>query len=255
MILVLAGTVDGRKMSGLIRKRGWPVITSVVSEYGAQLLYADGLEHVKTGALTMEQLLQVLKDHKIDILIDATHPYAQSISATAMEAAAALSVEYIRLERGGGWIPSDNLVHNVGCLEEIKEYLSPDQKVFSTLGSKNLATLAFLVREAGAELIVRVLPRSEVIKQCEMLGLSPEQIIAIKGPFSREMNRCLFSDYQADLLLTKDSGSEGGFEAKLTAALELNIPVLIWSRPSVEYPLVFNSPEEIIEHIAIHWKP
>ena len=71
----------------------------------------------------------------------------------------------------------------------------------------------------------------------------------MKGPFSREMNREQFLHYRADAVLSKESGSIGGLDTKIEAAVDLGIPILIWLRPMISYPLCVESAHEVLKVI------
>jgi precorrin-6A/cobalt-precorrin-6A reductase len=92
-----------------------------------------------------------------------------------------------------------------------------------------------------------------VVRECEELGLTPESIVAVKGPFSKELNQRLFEHYGAQLILTKESGAVGGLGAKLEAAREMGIPIAVWNRPRVNYSRVFGSPEDVLQYLKEEW--
>ena len=98
-------------------------------------------------------------------------------------------------------------------------------------------------------LIVRVLPTSEVIISCENLGLNADNIIAMKGPFSESINEEMYRHYNIDIVITKESGKSGGFLEKVNACKSLNIPVVIIAREKLKYPYVVNEIEEIEEKL------
>ena len=81
--------------------------------------------------------------------------------------------------------------------------------IFIGTGSKNLDKYIELIK--GKKLIARVLPTSDVLKSCEELGLNADNIIAMKGPFTEEINIATYRQYDIDLLITKESGVAGGF--------------------------------------------
>ena len=60
----------------------------------------------------------------------------------------------------------------------------------------------------------------------------------MQGPFGVEMNRAMLVHYRAEVLVSKESGGLGGTDAKLTAALELGVPVVLVQRPQIPYPRV-----------------
>jgi precorrin-6A/cobalt-precorrin-6A reductase len=251
MIIVLAGTVEGRKMVSLLNREAWPNTACVVSRYGAELLDQEGSPRVNQGCLDKTGLARLVTDLGGSLLVDATHPFASQVSTMAMEVAAKCKIDYVRLERASLAIPDDPLIKKVESLAQIQEFLLPQQIVFSTLGSKHLPLIAPLVRRAGGRLVARVLPQSGVLRDCEGWGLDPDNIVAMKGPFSKELNQQLFAHYGAQLILTKESGAAGGLGAKLAAAREMGIPIVVWARPPMKYLRVFGSPEAVLQYIKV----
>ena len=79
MILVLAGTQDGREIAAGLREAGYEVIASVVSEYGRELVAQSGVP-VQAAAMNEQELQQFVIQHGIRLMIDATHPYADAVS-------------------------------------------------------------------------------------------------------------------------------------------------------------------------------
>ncbi len=249
MILVLAGTTEGRNAVTVLRQNGFSVAASVVSAYGSALLEDIGVDQVIQTRWNADTLGDILIEKKISLVVDATHPYAENISKLAMAVTEEKAIPYLRFERSSLELAVHDLIHVVRELEEIASLLAPGQRVFSALGSKSLPVLLPMVKQAGAELTVRVLPSSEVLVECERLHLRPEQIIAMKGPFTKNMNKQMFIQYRTELLLTKESGGTGGTDEKIDAALELGIPVVVIGRPSISYPAVVSSTDEMLQYI------
>ncbi|HWP95273.1 MAG TPA: precorrin-6A reductase [Syntrophomonadaceae bacterium] len=249
MIIVLAGTQEGREIAALLQEAGYLLLASVTSEMGEQILRRQGIRNIRQGKLSREGLIQLIQEGQATMLVDATHPFAQVISLQAMEAAAQMGIPYVRLERAPYILPEDPLIITIARLEELRPLISPGTKVFATLGIKSLEVLAPLVREEKANLVARVLPHSTALKVCEDLGLSPEQIVALKGPYSRELNRVLFREYRVGLVVTKESGEAGGLDAKIQAALDLELPIVVWRRPVMRYPVAFQTTTELLKYI------
>ncbi|WP_003541421.1 precorrin-6A reductase [Desulfotomaculum nigrificans] len=248
MILVLAGTVEGRQTAALLQEHGFRVTASVVSPYGAELLSRQGVSCVRTGPLD-ELSLQALLQQGVSLLVDATHPFATAISQLAMQVARRLGVPYLRLERPAAELPPHPLVHPVESLQQgIDRSLALGRVWFSTLGSKHLPTLVVAARRSGVKLVARVLPDLNVIKACLNLGLNPADIVALQGPCSEDLNLALYRQYRAQVVLTKDSGGTGGVPEKVAAAVKAGIPIVVWQRPRLSYPLVLNSPEQVLEY-------
>ena len=93
MILVLAGTQDGRELVQELIKAKYPVIASVVSEYGRKLI-ADKQLQVNDKPLDLAELEQFIIDKKINILVDASHPYAVNVTKNAIFVCKKMNIPY-----------------------------------------------------------------------------------------------------------------------------------------------------------------
>lgn len=246
MILVLAGTQDGREIVEYLLQKNYPVMASVVSDYGKALL-SDSPIKVSHRPLPENELKSLLKENKVDTIIDATHPYAINISTIAMRIAAELSLKYIRYERQVLPLPDyEKLFIVKNYHEAARKAAALGKNVFLTTGSRNLKAFSSADSLKQHNLIARVLPDAAVIQECISLGISPKQIIAMQGPFSHELNKELYKKYQTDVIVTKNSGFVGGTDTKLTAAIELGLPVVMIDRPIIKYPVTVMHYEEII---------
>ena len=243
MIFTAAGTQDGREIVRCLCAAGYDVAASVVSSYGQQLLAEQrgkGGGHllINDTPLDEEGLRFFFKEHGIRAFVDATHPYAVNVSRNAMTACAAEGIPYIRFERDLTDISYEH-VHLVHSYEEAAE----------TAGSRNLERFVRAEPLADSTLIARVLPTADVIALCEGLGLTPAQIIAMQGPFSRELNRAMYEKYKADVIVTKNSGTIGGTDAKFQAAEDLGLPVIVIDRPVLDYPHLAHTFEEVKQFV------
>ncbi len=122
-------------------------------------------------------------------------------------------------------------VTRVASVKAAVDYLSGTAgPIFVTTGSKELKEFQRL--EGYRERVyARVLPDSRVLRQCEEMGFSGKQIVAMQGPFSVEMNLAMMRSVGAAFLVTKESGAAGGFPEKLAAAKRLGIEAVIIGRP------------------------
>lgn len=237
MIWVIAGTLDGRRLAVSIQERtGKPVFVSVVSAYGAKLAEHEGIE-VYTGRLDKDAMVHIIREKNIDLIVDASHPYAEVVTNTAIEAARESKIDYIRFERQEVHLPSyDKLYHTTNEKEaaQLAGTLasSLSKKVYLTTGSKTLPIFAQSESLKGIEVWTRVLPTATVIKECEELGFTPKYIVAMQGPFSYNMNKTMFEDTAADVVVMKNSGLVGGSDTKLQAAIDLGLHIIVIDRPS-----------------------
>ncbi|SFT82954.1 precorrin-6A/cobalt-precorrin-6A reductase [Selenomonas sp. GACV-9] len=255
MIFVAAGTQDGRELSKYLLEHGYDVAASVVSHYGEQLL-ADCRGRsliINDKPLDKEGLESYLTGHRIRLLVDASHPYAVNVSANAMEACQALGIPYVRYERDLTAVHYDQVTVVHSYEEAAAAAARLGKRIFLTTGSRNLAKFTTAEELQDRELVARVLPTAEVISLCESLGLTPGQIVAMQGPFSKQLNKELFQKYQADVIVTKNSGTIGGTDTKFAAAEELDLPVVVIDRPVMAYGNVGRTYEDILRFVEEHY--
>ncbi|MFE2987688.1 cobalt-precorrin-6A reductase [Streptomyces sp. NPDC059262] len=223
-VLILGGTTEARRLAQALTAGhpGWRVTSSLAGRVARPLL-PEG--QVRTGGFGgADGLARALRELQVDALIDATHPFAGTISFHAAQAAAMAHVPLLALRRPG-WVPAaDDDWHHVNSLEEAATALpSLGTRAFLTVGRLGLPPFAsiddvhFLIRSVDAP-EPPLPPHSEVL-----LG---------RGPFTPDGERELLRTHRIDVLVTKDSGGEAT-APKLVAAREARIPVLVVRRPQV----------------------
>lgn len=249
MILVLAGTQDGREIAAGLREAGYEVIASVVSEYGRELVAQSGVP-VQAAAMDEHELQQFVVRSGIRLMIDATHPYAVNVSRNARQVAANLHIPCLRYERPDSALPIyAKLVLAPDMQRAAEMAVGLGKTVFLTTGSHSLPLFRAAAAGRDCRLIARVLPQPEVIADCIANGFSPADIIAAQGPFSQELNRELFRAYGADVMVTKNSGAIGGTDAKIAAAIELGLMIVVVQRPAALQQQVFESLPALLEYL------
>ena len=259
-IFLFAGTSEGRKIAEYLAERKIHTDVFVVSGYGADLLPKSPDLMIHVGRLDQKGILAKIRELAPDLVADATHPYAAEATENICLAAKQAGVRYIRVERGLEELNAETKDPD----RENKEFLGTDcilvpdaasaaeylktqtGAIFLTTGSKELAAFAG-VPELKDRIFVRVLPTSKVIAECEALGYKPSRIIAMQGPFSREMNVAMMHAFDIKYLTTKDSGDIGGVAEKISAAAECGVKVLCVDRPNLAYPEVCRTPEELVK--------
>lgn len=245
MILVLGGTSDSLEICDRInRYKDLSYTLSVTTSYGEDLARKHA-KNVITGKLAKEDMIKFIQDNKINKIIDATHPYAIEVSKNAINCATELNIDYLRYERKSliEEISYENKYIVSSIEEACKIAREKGQNIFIGTGSKNLPQIVDLIPDRN--LVVRVLPTSDVISSCENLGLNADNIIAMKGPFSQSINEEFYKHYNIDIVVTKESGIAGGFLEKVNACETLQIPVVIITRETLNYPLVVNDIDEL----------
>lgn len=253
MILFLAGTSDARELAVLLKEKGYDLLGTVVTESGANSLREAGIA-VHQGRLNREQLAILAKKYQARVIVDASHPFAEEASRNAMAAARLLNIPYLRYERPEEREYSHPLLRKVKDYEEAAEMASHHQGVVMlTTGSKTLEIFTKkLLGKPGLTLIARMLPRVDNMEKCEKLGIEQKHIIAMQGPFSKELNAAMYRQYGVTLVISKESGKQGSVDEKVQAAIDLGIPVLLIQRPTIAYKEIYRDFHGIVQAVAKH---
>jgi len=251
MILLLGGTGDSVKLAQRLFKFTHQIILSTATDYGENLARQSFKGLVISGQMDYEALKQFCQMHSILHIVDATHPYAQIISENAMKVCTDIQISYFRYERPSSRetrIDNGNVIYCKDYETAGKIVDSVEGNVLITTGSRQIEKLVEEVKDIK-RLYARVLPKSEHLIKLENLHFLPDQIIAMKGPFSLEMNKLMLAQINAKYVITKESGVQGNTDEKLQAAEELEIQVIIIKRPEIEYPIVCSTMDEIVNLI------
>jgi precorrin-6A/cobalt-precorrin-6A reductase len=222
-VLILGGTTEARRLAtDLAARPGVRVTTSLagrVTRPGA----LDG--EVRVGGFGgAVGLADWLRTHHVDALVDATHPFAESITANAVHAARATGIPTVVLRRPG-WHPAPgDRWHDVPSLTAAADALpSLGRRVLLTTGRLGLAAFAHLT---DLHFVVRSVEPPDP-------PLPPDtRVLIARGPFGLADERDVLRTHRIEVLVTKDSGGEAT-APKLTAARELGLPVIVVRRPEL----------------------
>ncbi|EKS4345322.1 cobalt-precorrin-6A reductase [Clostridium sporogenes] len=251
MIALILGTSEGREILSLLNKFTDNILISTATAYGGEILKNYKYKKLNTKRLNKEELSNMLKENQVNILIDASHPYALEVTKNAREVSKDLNIEYLRYERPSS---AEEFKENkkVVFLEDYKDLNEALKNIkgniLNTSGSRNMNKILDLKLEN--RIIHRVLPSVKVLEDCFNLGVKVEDLMAIKGPISKELNKAFIKDYDAKALILKDSGPQGGTKEKILACLECNIYALVIRRKKINYEREFNNIEDLVEYIS-----
>lgn len=224
-ILIFAGTTEGRELAEFCVDNGIAADVSTATAYGASLL-PEGIG-LLSGRLDAEEICILLRARHYAVVIDATHPYAKDATANIRAACLQTGIPYRRLLRR----PLPVTGESVDSLDEMIGLLNrSDDTILSTLGSKSIAELTKVQRFCD-RIWLRLLPSDSVSAECVRLGFDPAKLIFEKGPFSTEQNLEHIRLSGAKILLTKESGSIGGYPKKEKAAKIKKIRMITLRRP------------------------
>jgi precorrin-6A/cobalt-precorrin-6A reductase len=221
----------------------------VFSEYGRELITQPNVL-IQAGPLDTDGLAGLIASNDIKLVVDASHPYAVNVSQNAMQACRHTMVHYLRYERLATILPAYEKLHVVHDYTAAAEVAAPLGKViFLTTGSRHLKVFKAMVCLQQHRLIARILPEPSVLTECLSLGFTPQDIVALQGPFSHALNMALFTEYGAEVIITKNSGQVGGSDTKITAAMALNLPLVVIDRPTIAYCQLVDTVAGVIQFV------
>jgi precorrin-6A/cobalt-precorrin-6A reductase len=217
-VLVLGGTGEARRLAAALLAAGVPVLSSLAGRVAEPVL-PEG--EVRIGGFGgVDGLAAWLSEHRPRAVVDATHPFAARITGSAARAAAETGTPLLRLQRPG-WVPGPgDSWRFVDSLAAAAEAVAGYRSVFVTTGRQGVAAFAAL---PGRVLVRAVDPPDSPLPAGATLLLA-------RGPFSLADEEALMREHQVDVVVTKDSGG-ALTEAKLTAARQLGLPVVLVRRP------------------------
>lgn len=230
-ILVFAGTYEGRKVCEYLNDNNIKAVVCVATDYGKDIIsYMQNIE-IFSKRLNKEEMTDLISKNDFHMVIDATHPYAKEVTENIKASCAITKKRYFRLYRKEDTFLDCINVKNTD--EAVKILQKTEGKVLLTTGSKELEKFC-KIDDFNNRLVARVLPSIEVIEHCYKLGLSGKNIIAMQGPFSKEMNSSTLKQYGCKYLVTKNTGDFGGLKEKVKASHELGVKVICIHRPTKE---------------------
>lgn len=226
-LCVFAGTADGRQLVERLAGQA-EILACAATEYGGELLEEIPGVEVSAQRLDENQMEELFRQRQFDCVIDATHPYAPIVTENIRSACEKTDTSYLRLLRDGG-LPE-------GCLfadstaQAVEMLKTLPGNILLTTGSKELAAYAALP-DYAQRVYARVLPVEASVTACRETGLPAAHIYAVQGPFPEELNVAMLHACNAQILVTKQTGSKGGFFEKVSAAQKAGVTLLVIGRP------------------------
>ena len=225
-LCVFAGTTEGRRLARELCGI-YDLTVCVATRYGRELL--DGIDGITvlTGRMTESQMEALVRENGFSRVVDATHPYAVEATENIHTACERTNTPLLRISRRTENVPGAVCVDSAGSA---REYLAGQYgNILLTTGAKELGDFAGLDM---SRVWARVLPAEPSLKACEAVGIAASHIIAMQGPFSRELNEATLRQIGARWLVTKATGAAGGFDEKIAAAHAAGATPVIIGCPS-----------------------
>jgi precorrin-6A/cobalt-precorrin-6A reductase len=229
-ILILGGTTEARLLGQQLAIRGDRAVTlSLAGRTASPLAQAVPVRSGGFGGTA--GLIQYLRDNKIHALIDATHPYAATMSAHAQSAAAQTHTPLLSLCRPPWRAIAGDQWTDVHDAQEAARALGVEpRRVFLAVGRQEIASFAAAPQH-------RYLIRS-VDPVDPPLEVAHARYILERGPFSEDRERELLREHEIDIIVAKNSGGVATY-GKITAARALGLPVILLRRPpALDVPTV-----------------
>ncbi len=223
-VLILGGTGNAKELAA--KATAIPGVDVITSLAGRTRQPTISSEQTRIGGFGgTAGLKDYLQAEQIDLLIDATHPFAAQISFNAAAAAVEAGVPHLMLIRpaweavaGDRWIEVESNAAAAAVLSGLA------QRIFLTIGRQELATFAHL---QDLWFLMRMIdpPQPDV-------PVPPGKLLLERGPFSLEEERSLLHQYKIGAIVSKNSGGDATY-AKIIAAREFAISVVMVQRPPI----------------------
>jgi precorrin-6A/cobalt-precorrin-6A reductase len=239
-VLILGGTWEARQIAAALAAR--PALSVVTSLAGRTVEPRRPAGELRIGGFGgAAGLAGYLRAAAIDRVIDATHPYAATISRHAMEASETVGRPLLRFERkawqaetGDRWVEVDSLAAAVRVIPSL------GRRAFLTIGVKELGAFAGL---PAVWFLVRL-----VEAPSEPPPLADYEILLGRGPFDLAAERTLLHDHRIDFIIAKNSGGQASY-AKIAAARALGLPVMLLRRPALPAAETVDSIDQVVRWV------
>lgn len=241
-ILILGGTGDARQLAQSLMATGrFRITLSLAGRTEHPLPQAGDVRRGGFGGV--EGLSGWLDANAVDMMVDATHPFASNISENARTAATQGGVPLVRLERPP-WLPvtGDRWVDAADIAQAATLLGSKPKTVFLAIGRQELAPFRFLPQH---RYVVRSVDPVEPADR-----LPAASYILERGPFAEEDERALITAHGVEIVVAKNSGGEATY-AKIAAARALALPVIMVRRPAAAQADAATVDEAVTK--ILHW--
>lgn len=223
-LLLLGGTTEARQLAQALDAGAAGPLEVILSLAGRTSAPSPGPARLRTGGFGgADGLAAYLRNEKIDLLVDATHPFAATISANATAAADGTGIPLLRLVRPA-WSARDDerwttVPDMAGAVAAVQ---AAARRVFLTVGA------------SGIDRFVGCTGIFFLIRMIEPPAAPPEladcRLVFDRGPFDTAGEMRLMREHRIDTLVTKNSGG-AATRPKLDAAQALRLSVVMVDRP------------------------
>ena len=240
-LLILGGTSEASSLAHLISK----------TEFNATISYAGRVERIRQQPIQKriggfggaDGLASYIISNGVTHLVDATHPFAAQISQNAILACQNTNISFAALTRPAWQKQKRDNWHLVPDIKAAAAVLDCNPKrVMLAIGRTHLDNFS---KNPQHFYLVRLVDRTKE------LPAFPKQVIEVsRGPFTTDHDKSLLSKHEIDLIVAKNAGGNAAY-AKIEAARQLDIKVIMIERPFIADRLTFYNPEEVVQWISV----
>ena len=244
---LIGGTSESASIASSLADLDITCIVTTVTE-NARTLYNPRIE-VAVGGMNLAQMSFFCQQNSIAVIVDASHPYATEVSRQAIALATQLDITYLRYERVSYQSAIAKTNPYVVELNSFAELLAGDylaqKRVLLTIGCNALPQ--FQSWHDLAILFARVLPKIQSLEIALASGFTSDRLIALRPPIDEKLEAALWQQWGISLVVTKASGKAGGEDIKRKVAADLQIPLIVITRPQVDYPQQTGELREVLD--------
>lgn len=237
-ILLLGGTKDSTEIIKHLKNNyDTYILTTTTTEYGSKLAIEAGSDETIARPLLKDEIIELIDNSNFDILIDATHPFAEHITQTSVSVSRICEIPYIRFERPSIDFKDMDTSHIIFAksFENAGEIISEEIPEGNILHFAGANTMEDVLKNVSKDRFYpRILKVPKSIEKCEKLGIENDHIIPMKGAASLKENIDLIEKYSASAMITKESGEIGGVIEKIDAANQKDISLIMIKRPIIK---------------------
>lgn len=248
--LLVGGTSETETIAQALAGKGFSVLVCTATDMPLRTGTHPAIRR-RCGRLSDDGFEKLIRRARIDIVVNAAHPYATEVRRVTRIVAKRLGLAYIEFLR-----PASNaaaslpgLIRAADHREAAELAAGAGRRILLTIGVNHLAVYVKAARAANRELLARVLPRPESIAACRAAGLSRSQIILSRGVPSAAANLAQIRKHRIDVLVTKESGEAGGIAEKCEAVRRSGCKMVLVRRPEAAVKDCAGTLAELMERV------
>ncbi len=208
-VWILSGTSDGPVIVSKLLKLNYVVFVSVITHKASKSYVKNPKLHIITGKLNdSSEIINFIEKNKINYVIDATHPFALTITKNLNEACEIIKKPLLAFERKSEIKPFKNFYY-INHLKDIHKETLVNKNILLAIGSRLLNETAAYYSKCGANVFTRVIPTCESISKAFGSNIKNSNIAILKPSKTKDiiLEKKLCDHWKIDYILCRNSGS------------------------------------------------